>query len=333
MGTAFGRISRFSVCSWVCCLCLGPAARAQHLLVGSVNNGDVLRFDAATGANLGLFIANGTGGLNSSEQMAFTQDGSLLISGYGSGRVLRFDGSTGVFQSVFANIFAPTGLAVRGNEVFVSSFSSSGFVNRYNATTGGFLGAFVGAGSGGLGSAHGVVFGPNGNLFVSDNSNDRVLQYDGVTGNFIGVAASGGGLDGPTGLVFGPDGRLFVASDLNSKIAMFDGVSGSSLGDFVPSGSGGLTDPHDLAFRSDGLMYVVGGSSIRRYDGVTGNYFDEFASSPLLIRASYFVFTPTPVPEPSTLLQMGATALLMFVLRFRRMLPVFQGWLFSIFRV
>jgi streptogramin lyase len=282
----------------------GCAARAsaQVVLVSGFNSSNVAEFSATSGAYLGDFVTAGAGGLSSAEQLAITPGGSLLVSSYGSNQVLRYDGTTGAFQGVFASIARPTGLLIRGHDVFVSSYSASGFVNRYDADTGAPLGTFVGAGSGGLGRAHAMTFGPNGNLFVADNDNDRVGQYDGATGAFVNLFATGGGLSGPTGVVFGPDGNLYVSSDLNNKVARFSGSTGASLGDFVLSGSGGLTGPHGLIFRGDGELYVSGGSTVSRFDATTGAFFDQFAVSGALQRATYMTFTPIPVPSSALLL-------------------------------
>ena len=71
---------------------------------------------------------------------------------------------------------------------------------EYNGTTGAFVTAFVGAGSGGLALPIGLVFGPNGNLFVSSDGTDQVLEYNGTTGAFVTafVGAGSGGLGFPT---------------------------------------------------------------------------------------------------------------------------------------
>src|SRR5688572_21287798 len=84
-------------------------------------------------------------------------------------------------------------------------------VLRYDEATGDFLGTFVPRGSGGLGAARDLTFGPDGNLYVTSQFTHEVLRYDGRTGAFLGafVPARAGGLLSPSGLTFGPDGHLY----------------------------------------------------------------------------------------------------------------------------
>ncbi len=60
---------------------------------------------------------------------------------------------------------------------------------------------FVSPGSGGFQSAAGITFGPDGNLYVSSSLQSEILEYDGATGNFLGVyvSAGAGGLNNPLG--------------------------------------------------------------------------------------------------------------------------------------
>jgi hypothetical protein len=57
---------------------------------------------------------------------------------------------------------------------------------------------------GGLNGPGGMVFGPNGDLLVSNFSTNQVLRYDGTTGAFVGVFAQGGGMVGPGDLLYQP---------------------------------------------------------------------------------------------------------------------------------
>jgi outer membrane protein assembly factor BamB len=168
-------------------------ARADLLLVSGFNSNNVVAFDASTGTFSSVFVAAGSGGLSEAEGLGFAPDGSLLVNSFGSGQVLQYSGTTGAFENAIASISSPTGMVFRGADVFVSSFYG-GFVNEYNATTGTLVSTFVTPGSGGLGEAHGLTFGPDSNLYVSDSAHNDVLEYNGTTGAFIKLFASGGGL-------------------------------------------------------------------------------------------------------------------------------------------
>jgi streptogramin lyase len=86
------------------------------------------------------------------------------------------------------------GSAVRGHQPIDENTYT---VNRYSGTDGSFMDFFVPARSGGLSRPRGVLFGPDGNLYVSSYDTGQVLRYDGSTGDFIDVFASGGGLANP----------------------------------------------------------------------------------------------------------------------------------------
>lgn len=58
-------------------------------------------------------------------------------------------------------------------------------LDRYDGTTGQFLGAFAGPGTGPPGAVY-FTYGPNNNIFVSLNANPSpVRQFNGLTGNPI----------------------------------------------------------------------------------------------------------------------------------------------------
>jgi hypothetical protein len=148
---------------------------------------------------------------------------------------------------------------------------------------------FVAPGSGGLADCFGIAVGPDGNLYVSDPTQNAIYRYDGATGaplpapgqtGAIFVTPGSGGVFSPGGLAFGSDGNLYVASGGNSnQVLEFQGPTGLSPGAFirvfvsVTNGSG----LSFLTFGPDGNLYVSlndGGIStfgqINRYDGSTG---------------------------------------------------------------
>jgi hypothetical protein len=120
---------------------------------------------------------------------------------------------------------------------------------------GDFIDAFVSAGSGGLNGPVGLVFGPDGHLYVSSSATHEVLRYDGTTGVFIDafVSAGSGGLSVPIGLVFGPDGHLYVSSSNPAEVLRYVGpnVTGVSTEDApsIPSAYA-LVGPYPNPFQA-----------------------------------------------------------------------------------
>ena len=129
----------------------------------------------------------------------------------------------------------------------------------------------------------GVVFGPDGHLYVASSLSDSIVRYDGETGAWMGVfvQAGDGGLDSPLNLVFGTDGHLYVISSVTDNILRFDGQTGAFLGEFIPAGSGGLGDPAALTFGPDGNLYVCSGATdeVLRYDATDGAFIDTFVTA------------------------------------------------------
>ena len=127
-------------------------------------------------------------------------------------------------------------------------------IRRFDGQTGAFAGDFVTTGSGGLLTANGMVFGPDGNLYVTDGlatSSSTVLRYDGDTGAFIDVfvTAGSGGLFFPHKPVFGPDDNLYVTTHQGDSVLRYDGQTGAFIDVFVTQNSGGLNAPTCLLFR------------------------------------------------------------------------------------
>lgn len=58
------------------------------------------------------------------------------------------------------------------------------------------------------------------------------------------------------------------------------GIDGTYLGPFIASGEGGLIGPEDILFHPDGTVLVTGfgNTAIKRFDGASGAYIDDFSS-------------------------------------------------------
>jgi WD40 repeat protein len=193
------------------------------------DDGKIMRFDPATGSNLGVF-ASATGLFNS---IAFMPNGDMLVASFSNNRVLRFNGTTGASMGVFASGGGLDGIIDIEFGTDGDLFASSTFnhkVVRFDGTTGAFKSTFVNGG--GLNRPFGMEFNPEGDLLVTSALSDEVRRYDGSTGSLKDIFASGSGLDEPSNLAFGPGNDLFVATASLGTVFRFDGATGAFEGTF-----------------------------------------------------------------------------------------------------
>ncbi|MFN8422407.1 MAG: hypothetical protein U0470_03130 [Anaerolineae bacterium] len=248
----------------------GLTFNGGFLYVSSRSTNEVLRYNATTGAFVGVFVTAGSGGLNGPQDLVFGPNGNLFVSSIFSNEVIEYNGTTGAFIDELVEddpltllvdedggLDGPHGLRFSGGDLYVASINTDE-VKRYNGTTGAYIGNFVTAGSGGLDVPIGLVF-QGGDLYVSSFQTDQVKRYNGTTGAFISnfVAAGSGGLDEPAGIVFGGvDNNLYVTNQSNDRVLAYDGATGAFIGTFAPTLSGGLDGPRMLTFGPDGRLYI-----------------------------------------------------------------------------
>jgi uncharacterized protein (TIGR03437 family) len=186
-------------------------------------------------------------------------DGTLWVADTGNNRVLRF--RRPVSQS---GRISPE--AVLGQADFTSSVSAAVNASSLNVPAG-------------------VAIGPNGDLFVSDSGNNRVLEFAAGAGN--GAAAvrvfgqpgmttalpptqvSAQTLAAPQGLGMDPAGNLYVADTGANRVVIFPNTQNAPLAGMpaafvigqasfgsAATGSGNLKAPADVAVDSSGSIYV-----------------------------------------------------------------------------
>ncbi len=138
--------------------------------------------------------------------MIFGPDGHLYVPSFLSDAVLKYEGQTGAmirsigggFLGTLSNprtiLFHPT----RGT-IIVSS-AGSNEIKEYDPDSGFPHGEFVSFGP----RPTGMVFGPDGLLYVTSDTQNQVWRYDGQNGSLVDtfVPAGSGGLNGGTFVFF-----------------------------------------------------------------------------------------------------------------------------------
>ena len=176
--------------------------------------------------------------------------------------------------------FGPDGhlyVASHGNQAILRYRGTDGHLLPAPGRTGATFVPHVLAGSAAAPAE--MTFGPDGHLYVTSFGLNKVLCFDGTTGDLRG-AVGGPELGRPNGLAVGPDGDLYVSSDTTGGVFRYDGTTGAYLGPAVAGGPDGpLERVGDLAFGPDGALYVASGgtNSVLRFDAATGAYLGDFA--------------------------------------------------------
>lgn len=255
----------------------------------------VRRYDGISGTRIEEVFAEGN---SSIEGILFGADGDLIAASRPTNEILRFNGVTGESKGQFA---AKVGLDFPNDVIFgpdgnlwVSSEDQGGIL-RFDGSTGDFLDVFIKNPVPGRGLRN-FVIGPDGHVYASSNniSDPTVLRFNAETGDYQGPFISLGalGMDVPWDLDFGPNGHLYLVVFGAREIRRFNGSTGT-LETFISDDSGGTDNPRGLEFGPDGNAYVTTGvRGVRVYDGVTGDFIEEFASGALLDSPTDLVFGP-----------------------------------------
>lgn len=148
------------------------------------------------------------------------------------------------------------------------------------------------AGAAALNEPSALAVDAEGNLYIADQSNNRVRRVEAASGVIRTIAGTGqagytgdgmpaveSGLAGPSGLAFGPDGALYIADTFNGRIRRVDLVTGiistvvGDGGDYRYQGnpqefSTSLSRPYGIAVQADGDILITDSDShlIRRWD-------------------------------------------------------------------
>jgi hypothetical protein len=305
--------------------------------IGDNNDNSVKQFDAKTGAYVSTLVAPGSGGLAGPRGLIDRNNGQLLVVNQNvnlpmNGEIDRYNDKTGAVLSPLVPAsdpnapFAPRGMVVNNNVVYVANLQDStdstanGEIKEYKAGNGKFLGNLFPTGFSGQFNPRAVVFGPDGDLYVSsfDVNNPlvgNVFKFDTGTGKYSVVAFNNGDgiadpgetqdLHRPEGLTFGPDGNLYVTSfraDTNDidRILVLNGATGKLQNEIdLDTVGGDRALAQAIVFGPGGDLFVpISGNgpdtgAVRRYDVKTHAYTNFVAPGGPLGSPWYLTFGKT----------------------------------------
>jgi sugar lactone lactonase YvrE len=286
------------------------------MLVTSIRNNSILRYNDKTGEFIDTLVPTGSGGLNGPSGMTIGSDGLLYVISIRTDSILRYNAQTGAFIDTFLSdnaldfaedlTFGPDG------NFYLSSSSSQQSKNkvvRYDGKTGVKIDDFVPPGSGGIFGPVGIGFGYDKNLYVGNVFEGKILRYNGQTGAFIDTFITGNKGDRFADFTFAADGNLYIANPGTDSVSRYNSTTGQFIDTFVKSGSGGLDRPIEAVFGLDDNLYVNSfeTDSILRYEAKTGDFLNAFVPTGLggLDGPTSIVFVKD-IPEPSYAIAISA---------------------------
>jgi DNA-binding beta-propeller fold protein YncE len=185
----------------------------------------------------------------------------ILVSDTARGEIVRFDRKLRSPRVIARGIDRPTGIACRGNEIYVVATAEHRVLVLDAAT-----GTTRAIGERGEGEAQfnfPAAIGVSGSsLFVGDTLNFRLQQIDAVTGAFRGAIGALGDGPGDTprikGIAVDSQDRLWVTDAHRDRISVFnsDGTFVAELGG-PGNGAGEFSFPAGVAIHVDGRLLVA----------------------------------------------------------------------------
>ena len=224
---------------------------------------------------------------------------------------IRLDADSGKSATIRYNGVTKSATVYGPNDNLLVTSDVSSSVERFNGSTGGFMGTF--ATGGGLSIPMGLVFGPDGNLYVASHGSDSILRYNGNTGAFMGTFVSFFNLT-PQGLVFGsasvPAAPTGLTPSPDNGMVTLDWNA--------PDDGGGSITDYVVEFRTGANMFAtfadgVSSGTTATVTGLTNNISYDFrvsavnaigtgapssvvSSTPVLVAATVSIAAGSAVP-------------------------------------
>lgn len=250
---------------------------AGNIFITDLLSNRIRKIDAGTGI-ISTIAGTGTGGYNG--------DGILAVNAQVSGpTALAFDGNGDLF------------FVDRANQRVRKITMSSGIISTVAGTgTVGYNGDGIAATTAQLNFPHDLAFEVNGNLYITDGSNNRVRKIDMTTGiistiagtgisgyNGDGIPATSAQLANPSGIIFDNAGNIFITEFAGSRIrkitkstGLISTIAGTGVagynGDGIAATTAQLNNCWSARFDAAENMYLgdAGNNRVRQITKSTG---------------------------------------------------------------
>lgn len=218
---------------------LGPDGA---LYVASAGTDQILRFNASTGAPLGVFAGSSGGALDYPVDFVFRPDGYVYVTSQLTHTVLRYSAATGArdtgWSASHASLSGPSGLVfdAAGRLYVAGRFSNN--VVRFDASTGAHQLSF-----GSVSSAFGLALLPDGRLLAASGAGTvQAFAAPGSAAPAQSTFATGRSV--PVGVEFDSiSSTVLIANYGNGALSRHALADGALLGNLVAPG-GALSGPN-----------------------------------------------------------------------------------------
>jgi DNA-binding beta-propeller fold protein YncE len=230
-------------------LTIGPDGR---LYIANKFGNDIVIMDPDT---LEIVGRAGDGQLAGIHDVSFGPDGLLYVAVTGAGAVavFRLDGDALVFENGISGFPRTEGALAHSNgRLYVMASGTGQLVAVADAE--------IVATASGLFGAHDVAEAPDGTIWVADNQNRRLVQFDTELKQLKTLSGGQFGFVGPRYLDIHLDGRLVVADQDAHRVLLIDPISEEVLGvigDGSPGiGPGKFDDPEGVAISGNSYFFA-----------------------------------------------------------------------------
>jgi sugar lactone lactonase YvrE len=261
-------------------------------VAGADNSTLAATYLSGTGLGAGITLDSGTvtsagSGFASPQSVAFTPSG-VFIADAGANAVLEFATSTSSPVTIGTGLSKPSGVAVDGvGNVIIADTGNNQIVEvpvvngaLSNAAQATIVSAYVVDSKGNkvatpiagavLSGPAGVTVDPEGNLYIADTGNNRIVYvpYNG-SWNVAGASVLGSDLTTPLATTVDPSGNVYVADSGSGQVYRLQAPVSSGIQQLVAVG---YSNPSALAADASGSLFVVdqGAQTVVRIPYVAG---------------------------------------------------------------